>query len=140
MEDGLSKMRGQPARAANPVGSLLDADAPGDDPVFRTDADRHENVSRNGSSGFGGSADSAEVADLAARLRAHVLAHVVSEIGFPGGVPRSDKYHKPKRAGCRYVHYWSKGTSTSALRLSKKTQLTGELWKPRLVAVAMRSG
>jgi hypothetical protein len=27
---------------------------------FGTDADRHEDISRNGSSGFGGSADSAE--------------------------------------------------------------------------------
>jgi hypothetical protein len=29
-------------RAANSVGSLLDADAPGDDSVFGTDANRHE--------------------------------------------------------------------------------------------------
>jgi hypothetical protein len=54
--------------AANSVGSLLDADAPGDDSVFGTDANRHENISHNGSSGFGGNADSAEVADVAAGL------------------------------------------------------------------------
>jgi hypothetical protein len=30
---------------------------------FGTDADRHADVSRNGSSGFGGNADGAEVAD-----------------------------------------------------------------------------
>ena len=29
-----------------------------------TDADRHDDISRNGSSGFGGSADSAEMGDL----------------------------------------------------------------------------
>ena len=36
----------------------------GDDRVSGTDADRHENISHNGSSGFGGNADSAETADL----------------------------------------------------------------------------
>jgi hypothetical protein len=35
-----------------------------DDRVFGTDADRHENISHNDSSGFGGNADSAETADL----------------------------------------------------------------------------
>jgi hypothetical protein len=34
------------------------------DLVSDTDADRHEDISRNGSSGFGGNADSAETADL----------------------------------------------------------------------------
>jgi hypothetical protein len=32
-----------------------------DDRFCGTDADQHEDISRNGSSGFGGSADSAEV-------------------------------------------------------------------------------
>jgi hypothetical protein len=57
--------------AANSVGSLLHADAPpqvtqegGDDRVSGTDADRHDDISHNGSSGFGGNADSAETADL----------------------------------------------------------------------------
>ena len=36
----------------------------GDDRVSITDADRHDDISRNGSSGFGGSADSAETAGL----------------------------------------------------------------------------
>ena len=35
-----------------------------DDRVSGTDADRHEDISRNGSSGFGGIADSAETGDL----------------------------------------------------------------------------
>ena len=35
-----------------------------DDRVSGTDADRHDAISRNGSSGFGGIADSAETADL----------------------------------------------------------------------------
>ena len=35
-----------------------------DDPVSGTDADRHDDIYRNGSSGFGGNADSAETADL----------------------------------------------------------------------------
>src|SRR5262245_10680193 len=39
-----------------------------DDLVSGTDADRHEDISRNGSSGFGGSADSAEMADLGRAL------------------------------------------------------------------------
>ena len=36
-----------------------------DDRFCGTDADQHEDISRNGSSGFGGNADSAEMADLA---------------------------------------------------------------------------
>jgi hypothetical protein len=36
----------------------------GDDRVSGADADRHENMSHNGSSGFGGNADSVETADL----------------------------------------------------------------------------
>ena len=36
----------------------------GDDRVSGTDADRHDDISRNGSSGFGGIADSAETGDL----------------------------------------------------------------------------
>jgi hypothetical protein len=50
---------------------LLYADAPlqvtqegGDDRVSGSDADRHDDISRNGSSGFCGNADSAETADL----------------------------------------------------------------------------
>jgi hypothetical protein len=35
-----------------------------DDCVSITDANRHDGISRNGSSGFGGIADSAETADL----------------------------------------------------------------------------
>jgi hypothetical protein len=34
------------------------------DRVSGTDADRHEDISHNGNSGFGGNADSAETADL----------------------------------------------------------------------------
>ena len=34
------------------------------DRVSGTDADRHEDISHNGSSGFGGNTDSAETADL----------------------------------------------------------------------------
>jgi hypothetical protein len=34
------------------------------DRVSGTDADRHEDISHNGSSGFGDNADSAEMADL----------------------------------------------------------------------------
>ena len=34
------------------------------DRVSGTDADRHEDISHNGSSGFGGNGDSAETADL----------------------------------------------------------------------------
>jgi hypothetical protein len=40
-----------------------------DDRVFGTDADRHENISHNGSSGFGGNAGSAETADRLLHLR-----------------------------------------------------------------------
>ena len=36
----------------------------GDDRVSDKHADRHENIYHNGSSGFGGNADSAETADL----------------------------------------------------------------------------
>ena len=36
-----------------------------DDRVSGTDADRHDAISRNGSSWFGGNTDSAETADLA---------------------------------------------------------------------------
>jgi len=36
----------------------------GDDRLSDTHADPHENISHNGSSGFGGNADSAETADL----------------------------------------------------------------------------
>ena len=36
----------------------------GDDRVSITDADRHDDISRNGSSGFGSIADSAETGDL----------------------------------------------------------------------------
>src|SRR5262252_4732932 len=39
-----------------------------DDRFCGTDADRHEDISRNGSSGFGGSADSAEMGDLGRAL------------------------------------------------------------------------
>ena len=35
-----------------------------DDRFCGTDADRHDDISHNGSSGFGGNADSAETADL----------------------------------------------------------------------------
>src|SRR6516225_11295298 len=39
-----------------------------DDRVSGTDADRHDDISRNGSSGFGGSADSAEMGDVGRAL------------------------------------------------------------------------
>ena len=49
----------------------LHADAPppshpggGDDRVSGTDAERHDDIYHNGSSGFGGNADSAETAEL----------------------------------------------------------------------------
>src|SRR5262249_44955690 len=45
-----------------------------DDRFCGTDADRHEDISRNGSSGFGGSADSAEMGDLG---RALIDGHAV---------------------------------------------------------------
>jgi hypothetical protein len=44
--------------------SFFNADAPGDDSIFGTDAGRHEDISRNGSSGCGGNAHTAEVAHL----------------------------------------------------------------------------
>jgi hypothetical protein len=43
-------------------------DASGNGSVFGTDANRDEDISRNGSSGFDGNADSAEVAGLAPHL------------------------------------------------------------------------
>jgi hypothetical protein len=58
--------------------SLLDADVPEDDSVFGADANGDEDIYHNGSSVFSGNAVSAEVADLAAGLRAHVLARVAS--------------------------------------------------------------
>jgi hypothetical protein len=39
------------------------------DRVSGTDADRHEDIPRNGSSGFGGNADSAEMANLDAVIQ-----------------------------------------------------------------------
>jgi hypothetical protein len=53
------------------------------DRVSGTDADRHEDISHNGSSGFGDNADSAEMADLGrvlidariAEQRAHYSPH-----------------------------------------------------------------
>ena len=56
---------------------FLDAEVPGDDSVFVADANGDEDIYHNGSSVFSGNAVSAEVADLAAGLRTHVLAHVV---------------------------------------------------------------
>jgi hypothetical protein len=57
--------------AVNSVGPLLERrrSAPrhpggGGDRVSGTDADRHDDISHNGSSGFGGNADSAETTDL----------------------------------------------------------------------------
>ena len=59
----------------NSVGLLLHSDAPPqvtqegrDDPLSGTDADRHDAISRNGSSWFGGNTDSTEMADLAGIL------------------------------------------------------------------------
>jgi hypothetical protein len=59
---------GQAGRPANFVGSFLNADAAGDNSIFGADARRHEDISHNGSSGFGGNADTAEVVDLAVHL------------------------------------------------------------------------
>jgi hypothetical protein len=70
----------------NSVGLLLHADAPpqvtqeGDDPVSGTDADRHDAISRNGSSWFGGNTDSAEMADLAGIL---INAQIAAGRGCP---------------------------------------------------------
>ena len=66
----LAPTHGQAAVLPTPSDSLLDADAPGDDSVFGTDANRHEDISHNGTSRFSGNAYSAEVADAAAGLRA----------------------------------------------------------------------
>jgi predicted NAD/FAD-binding protein len=41
-----------------------------DDRVSGTDADRHDDISHNGSSEFGGNADSADTADLVAPCKA----------------------------------------------------------------------
>ena len=49
-------------RSSSGVG--LTAAVEGDDRVSSTDADRRENISHNGSSGFGGNPDSAETTDL----------------------------------------------------------------------------
>jgi hypothetical protein len=40
----------------------------GDDRISGTDTDRHENISHNGNSGFGGNADSAETVDPKPRI------------------------------------------------------------------------
>ena len=62
---------------------FLDADVPGDDSVFVADANGDEDIYHNGSSVFSGNAVSAEVANLAAGLRAHVLAHAGSAVVRP---------------------------------------------------------
>ena len=66
-------------RPTNSVGSLLQRRrcAPshlggGDDRVSGTDADRHDDISHNGSSEFGGNADSADTADLVAPMQSLV--------------------------------------------------------------------
>jgi|SRR5262249_27417678 len=66
-------------RPTNFVGSLLQRRrcAPshlgaGDDRVSGTDADRHDDISHNGSSEFGGNADSADTADLVAPCKSLV--------------------------------------------------------------------
>jgi hypothetical protein len=81
-------------RAANSVGSFLNADAPGDDSIFGTDAGQHEDISHNGSSGFGGNADPAEVADLAVHLMTWAMAQpslspIYHPPNFPGPPPGS---------------------------------------------------
>ena len=48
-----------------------------DDRVSGTDADRRENISRSGSSWFGGNTDSAEMADLA-RVRVLINAQIAA--------------------------------------------------------------
>jgi hypothetical protein len=54
-----------------------------DNSVFRTDAERHDDVFRNGSSGFDGNAGSAEVADLIARdLGERFIQHCLSIMTF----------------------------------------------------------
>jgi hypothetical protein len=59
-------------------------------------------ISHNSSSGFGGNADSAEVADVAPGLRAHVLAHVGSAVVRRFTHQRADRSarkflgHKPR--------------------------------------------
>jgi len=56
-------------------GSFLDADAAWDNSVFRTDAERHDDLFRNGSSGFDGNADTAEVALAAVYARISSKSH-----------------------------------------------------------------
>jgi hypothetical protein len=62
--DNFTTRDGQARDAANSVETFLDADVPGDNSVFGTDANRHENNSHNGCSGFSGNTASAEAADL----------------------------------------------------------------------------
>jgi hypothetical protein len=60
-----------------------------DDRVSGTDADRHNDISRNGSSGFGGIADSAEMGDLGGVIGEGANINLVAEacllgFGFQG--------------------------------------------------------
>ena len=59
------------------------------DRVSGTDADRHEDISHNGSSWFGGYIDSAETIDL---------ARVVSQIAAPPSVVQKNNSGCPKKA------------------------------------------
>ena len=60
-----------------------------DDRVSGTDADRHDDISCNGSSGFGGIADSAETADLGGMISKGANVDIFAEacllgFGFEG--------------------------------------------------------
>jgi len=62
-----------------------------DDRVSGTDADRHDDLSRNGSSEFGGSADSAEMGDLG-----DVVGESANIARALGSGPAADLLHRPR--------------------------------------------
>jgi hypothetical protein len=69
----------------------------GDDRVSGTDADRDENISHNGSSGFGGNADNSETADLRPFPAPIPVAGLPGLILVGGGL-LSDSGRKPMRS------------------------------------------
>jgi hypothetical protein len=75
------------------------------DRVSGTDADRHEDISRNGNSGFGDNADSAETADL--RPCTFTNAQIVEVITLT----------------LRLRHHWHFVTGTSAYGCPKNDAL-----------------
>jgi hypothetical protein len=58
------------------------------DRVSGTDADRHEDISHNGNSGFGDDADSAETADLG---RALINAQIAALVATGGRRPSEQR-------------------------------------------------